>query len=145
MPENPAGPEGLCIENHIALKGSGLKAGVMNLGQVSKYTCPDCHGVLVQIEEGSIVRFRCHTGHAYSLNSLLPEVNESIDKGLWSALRAGEERVMLMRQVGEMADAAGATHEAQRCQLYAEQSEKRLEMLHELLHDSEFFQNLPAI
>ena len=122
MREDPDSSEPLGIETHIALGGSGLKAGVMNLGKVSKYTCPDCHGVLVQIEEGSIVRFRCHTGHAYSLKSLIAEVNESIDKGLWSALRAGEERVMLIRQVAEMANAAGQSHEAQRCQVHAYQT-----------------------
>lgn len=144
MPEDPARLARLGIENHIALGGNGLKVGVMDLGKVSKYTCPDCHGVLVQIEEGSIVRFRCHTGHAYSLTSLIAEVNESIDKGLWGALRAGEERVMLMRQAAEVADAAGATHEAQRCQMHADQTEKRLEPLRVLVHDSEFFNNLSA-
>lgn len=46
-------------EKLVALEGNALAAGVMNLGQVSQYTCPDCHGVLVQIEEGRIVRFRC--------------------------------------------------------------------------------------
>lgn len=59
------------------MEGNGLKAGVMELGKVSKYTCPDCHGVLVQIEEGPIVRFRCHTGHAFSLMTLLAEVSMS--------------------------------------------------------------------
>ena len=58
----------------------------MSLGKVSAYTCPDCHGVLVQIEEGKVVRFRCHTGHAFSFKSLLAEINEAIDKGLWDTL-----------------------------------------------------------
>jgi two-component system chemotaxis response regulator CheB len=78
----------LAMENHIAMEGNALRAGVMNLGKISKYTCPDCHGVLVQIEEGPIVRFRCHTGHAFSLKSLLAQVNEAIDTGLWATLRA---------------------------------------------------------
>ena len=95
----PGESEKYKVETLIAMEGDGLKAGVMELGKVSKYTCPDCHGVLVQIEEGSIVRFRCHTGHAFSLMTLLAEVNESIDTGLWDTLRAIEERVMLLRQM----------------------------------------------
>src|SRR5204863_4055598 len=94
-------------------EANSLAAGIMTLGKVSGYTCPDCHGVLVQIEEGSIVRFRCHTGHAFSLKSLLAEVNESIDNGLWDTMRAIEERIMLLRQMAAIAlrtgDKTGAT------------------------------------
>ena len=89
-------------EVKIASEGNGLQLGLMNMGKVSQYTCPDCHGVLVQIEEGSIVRFRCHTGHAFSLQTLLAEVNESIDKGLWDTIRAIEERVLLLRQMSHL-------------------------------------------
>lgn len=128
-----------CIENLIAQEGNGLQAGVMTLGQVSKYTCPDCHGVLVQIEEGRIVRFRCHTGHAFSLKTLITEINEAMDKGLWDTLRAGEERTMLMRQMADLADKAGASEQATQCRLQADASEKRLQPIRALLHDSEFF------
>ncbi len=61
------------VENGISVDGNGLGAGVMNPGKVSNYTCPDCHGVLVQINEGSIVRFRCHTGHAFQSKPSLPK------------------------------------------------------------------------
>jgi two-component system, chemotaxis family, protein-glutamate methylesterase/glutaminase len=89
-------------ENRIASEGNGLQLGVMKMGKVSQYTCPDCHGVLVQIEEGTLVRFRCHTGHAFSLRALLAEVSESIDKGLWDTVRAIEERVLLLRQMSDL-------------------------------------------
>jgi two-component system chemotaxis response regulator CheB len=127
------------VETLIAMEGDGLKAGVMRLGKVSKYTCPDCHGVLVQIEEGSIVRFRCHTGHAFSLLTLLAEVNESIDAGLWDTLRAIEERVMLLRQMAQLARANQRVTEADRCERQADQTEKRLQPLRELVLDPKFF------
>lgn len=127
------------VETLIAMEGNGLKAGVMEIGAVSKYTCPDCHGVLVEIEEGSIVRFRCHTGHAFSQLTLLAEVNESIDKGLWDTLRAIEERVMLLRQMEEHARAAGHDSEARRLELLAERAERRLQPIRELVLDPSFF------
>ena len=40
-------------------------------GPLSPYTCPECHGVLVQLQDGDFTRFRCHTGHAYSPSSIL--------------------------------------------------------------------------
>jgi two-component system chemotaxis response regulator CheB len=127
------------VETLIAMEGDGLKAGVMELGKVSKYTCPDCHGVLMQIEEGSIVRFRCHTGHAFSLMTLMAEVNESIDTGLWDTLRAIEERVMLLRQMEQLARASQRVAEADRCKRQAEETEQRLKPLRELVLDPKFF------
>ncbi|WP_286790258.1 MULTISPECIES: chemotaxis protein CheB [unclassified Pseudomonas] len=131
--------EGHVIEKLIELKGNGLEAGVMSLGAVSKYTCPECHGFLVQIEEGSIIRFRCHTGHAFSMKTLIAEVNEAIDNGLWDTLRAVEERVVLLRQMAELADRAGSYDEAAQCRYQADESEKRLQPLRELVLDSGFF------
>ena len=132
------------VENVIAAEGNGLKAGVMELGKVSKYTCPDCHGVLVQIEEGSIVRFRCHTGHAFSLKTLIAEVNESIDNGLWDTLRAIEERVMLLRQIADLAELAGNHQEAQYSRDQANDAATRLKPLHDLVMDPSFFGHGPG-
>ncbi|MBA1274033.1 chemotaxis protein CheB [Stutzerimonas azotifigens] len=127
------------IENVIAIKGNGIEAGVMGLGKVSKYTCPDCHGVLVQIDEGPIVRFRCHTGHAFSMKSLIAEVNAAIDNGLWDTLRAVEERVLLLRQMADLAQRSGFPEDAANCRVQAADAQKRLEPLRELVLDSNFF------
>jgi two-component system chemotaxis response regulator CheB len=139
LPESNGPSECLKIETLIALKGNGLQAGVMSLGQVSKYTCPECHGVLVQIEEGGAVRFRCHTGHAYSPKSLLAEVNDAIDKGLWDAIRAIEERILLLRQRADMADATGKSNIALRLRAEAEQATEKYQPLRALVLDSSFF------
>lgn len=132
------------IENLIAIKGNGMEAGVMDLGKVSKYTCPDCHGVLVQIEEGSIVRFRCHTGHAFSMKSLIAEINAAIDIGLWDTLRAVEERMMLLRQMADLADAEHRSAAAASCRRQADAAEERLGPLRELVLDVHFFGHEPT-
>jgi len=80
----------------IAREDSGLEMGIMKLGDLSPYTCPECHGVLMQLKEGSLLRFRCHTGHAYSLNTLLAEVTQSIEESLWDGIRTIEASEMLM-------------------------------------------------
>jgi two-component system chemotaxis response regulator CheB len=131
------------IENTIAATGAGMEAGVMNLGKISKYTCPDCHGVLIQIEEGSVVRFRCHTGHAFSMKSLIAEVNDSIDNGLWDTLRAIEERIMLLRQMADLVDRSAASLEGESFRRQADDAERRLKPLRELVLDPEFFGHGP--
>jgi two-component system chemotaxis response regulator CheB len=83
------------LEVKIAAEGRALQLGVMDLGPISPYTCPECHGVLVQLKGGGIPRFRCHTGHAYSISTLLADVTAYIESSLWNALRAIEEASLL--------------------------------------------------
>jgi len=90
------------------------------------------------------VRFRCHTGHAFSLKTLIAEVNESIDNGLWDTLRAIEERVMLLRQIADLADAAGNHQEAQHSRDQADDAATRLKPLHDLVMDPSFFGHGPG-
>jgi two-component system chemotaxis response regulator CheB len=97
----PAVPEKVKIEVDIARANKAREAGVLRLGEPSKYACPECHGVLLELKDRAPLRFRCHTGHAYTLESLLSEMDEMIEDSLWNAIRALEERAMLMREAGE--------------------------------------------
>jgi two-component system chemotaxis response regulator CheB len=129
----------LQIETAVALGDHGMQAGVMELGKASKYTCPECHGVLVQIEEGRLVRFRCHTGHAYSLKSLLTEVNDAVDMSLWSTIRAIEERILILEQLAELADSHGQAERAAQLRAKAEFAEQKCEPLRDLVLGTDFF------
>src|SRR5437762_299605 len=62
------------------------------LGKLSPFTCPACRGTLWELQEDALVRYRCHTGHAFSADSLLAEQTGEIEEGLYSALRAVEEK-----------------------------------------------------
>lgn len=96
-------PERMKLETKIAIEGNALKSGVLKIGEISPNTCPECHGVLVKIREGPISRYRCHTGHAFSLNTLLADVDEAINDALWNAIRAIEERALILREMEELA------------------------------------------
>jgi two-component system, chemotaxis family, protein-glutamate methylesterase/glutaminase len=74
---------------------------IMKFGDLTPYTCPECHGVLFRLTDGHRPRFRCHTGHAFSSDSLLATVTESIEENLWSAIRCIEESVMLLNHLGD--------------------------------------------
>ena len=97
----PPVSEEMQMETRIALQDNALESGLMRIGQLSPFTCPECHGVLLQLRSGRLLRFRCHTGHAFSAKSLLAELSESIDDTLWNTLRALDESVMLMQHVAE--------------------------------------------
>ena len=95
--EGPVSRE-LALDVRIAMEDDALHEGVLALGAPSPYTCPECHAVLIRVEGRGVPRFRCHTGHAFSVDSLLASVTGSVEATLWSALRAVEQSVMLLRE-----------------------------------------------
>jgi two-component system chemotaxis response regulator CheB len=101
-------PEEIKTEVAIAREDQPIEAGVLALGTPSMFSCPECHGVLLQIESENLARFRCHTGHAYSIQSLMADIEEGIEDALWSAIRAIEEQVLLMQQLAGHAHDSGA-------------------------------------
>jgi two-component system chemotaxis response regulator CheB len=89
------------LEIGIAMEDKSVDNNILEHSQLTPYTCPDCHGVLSSIREGKRVRFRCHTGHAFSADSLLMTISESIEESLWSAIRNIHESVFLLNQIGD--------------------------------------------
>ncbi|GEM_PF-1154368 len=70
-------------------------------GMFHRMTCPDCQGVLSTLTDGDRTRFRCHTRHAFSADSLLATVTENIEDSLYSAIRGVEESIMLLNHIGD--------------------------------------------
>ena len=96
--------EGIEIETKIGLQQEGLAAGVLELGAPSIFTCPECHGALLQIRNGNLVRFRCHTGHAFSPQSLIAALTEATEDALWNVLRAFDESALLLEHLAQHAE-----------------------------------------
>ena len=68
-------------------------------GRPSGYTCPECHGVLWETHEGLVMRYRCRTGHEFSPETLVIEQHEHVERALWAALRALEEKAAMLRRL----------------------------------------------
>lgn len=119
-------PKSVEVEVKIAMEENALAAGIQAIAKPSTFACPECSGVLLQIEEGGRLRFRCHTGHAYSPESLLAAISEGIEDALWGAVRVLEEGDMLMRSMAEhvkshsSAEASGLLQRADEAKRQAE-------------------------
>ena len=123
-------------EIRIAEEASAARE-ILEAGDLSPYTCPECHGVLTRIQEGRVVRFRCHTGHAFSANSLLSSVTESVEAQLFAALRTIDETVMLLEHLGGHFEDAGDTESAATFLEKAEEAKRRGDVIRQLAVDSE--------
>ncbi|WP_373186129.1 chemotaxis protein CheB [Halopseudomonas sp.] len=95
------------VETSIASDGDAFRKGIMDAGKLTPFTCPECHGVLVQIDEDGISRFRCHTGHGYTRAALLSEVVQRIEETYWISMRSLEEAAMLLEHTAGSLDVQG--------------------------------------
>jgi two-component system, chemotaxis family, protein-glutamate methylesterase/glutaminase len=100
-------------------------------GRPSIFACPDCDGVLWEIQDGGLVRFRCHVGHAWSPESLLSQQSEALEGALWVALRSLQERAALARRMAD--PARGHRLTAGRFNEQAREAEQAAAVLRELL------------
>ena len=91
----------LAIELTIAKRDNAFELGIIDKGQLTPFTCPDCHGALTQLIEGKLIRYRCHTGHAYTVSALLSELTQSVESMLYQSMRGLEETKMLLNNIGE--------------------------------------------
>lgn len=91
------------IETEVSIAGGkdAFQKGIMDLGEPAPFSCPECHGVLLRIREGACSRYRCHTGHAYTDSALLAGLMEAIDHSYWQIMRALEESVILLEDMGK--------------------------------------------
>ena len=122
-------PKEVEIEVNIAKEQKALDAGVLRLGEPSNYACPECHGVLLQMQEGTLFRFRCHTGHAYSLESLLADITEKMDDALWNSIRAFEEGELFMRHMAEHLDHGETDRSAESFLKRADDTKRRANLM----------------
>lgn len=111
------------VDSHVKLEMmiAGLEKASMaseeRLGELSPYNCPDCNGVLWEIEDGPMTRYRCHTGHAYTSRALEKRQDEMLERSLFDSLRACRERVNFVRNLAEK-DGANSEHWNQRADGY---------------------------
>jgi len=106
---------------------------VDRLGRLSMFTCPECQGTLWELKEGDLTRYRCHVGHAFSIESLDAEQAEKLEGALWSALRALEERVALARKLARKARDRNSEFTARGFDVRAEEANQHAENIRQML------------
>ncbi len=77
-----------------------------HVGKPSPFACPECGGVLWEIDQEGLLRFRCRVGHAYTARHLETEQRQATEAALWSALRALEESASMYRRMAQRARSA---------------------------------------
>lgn len=123
-------PKDILVESEIAKKVLSDLESVNALGDQVPFNCPGCGGVLWQVDKGESLRYRCHTGHAYTAKFLLEEQNKRIEETMWVALRMFEERKNLLTTMSKQMKGKSANTAMER----AEFSQKHIDRIKSILH-----------
>jgi two-component system chemotaxis response regulator CheB len=135
VPE-PARPASDDMTAEVELEGFSMEAiEGGHPGRSSGFSCPDCNGVLWEIQDGGLVRFRCRVGHAWSPESLLTQQSEALEAALWVALRSLEERAALASRLAEPARRRGHVITATRFEDQAQEAQEAARLVRRLLLD----------
>lgn len=121
-------PPDIAIEARIAERVLSDLPSVEAVGEQVPFNCPGCGGVLWEVAEGKLLRYRCHTGNAYTSAVLLNEQTTKIEETLWIALRMFEERRNLLTTMSKGKGKGMASTAAR-----AKESEVHIERIRALL------------
>lgn len=130
---SPEVPEDVAIEAKIAKRVLSDLDAVESLGKQVPFNCPACGGVLWKVAKGNLIRYRCHTGHAFTSAVLLAEQTAKIEETLWIALRMFEERKNLLVTLSERKRGGFTRSASER----AEQSQIHIDRIRSMLRSSD--------
>jgi two-component system chemotaxis response regulator CheB len=102
-------------------------------GRPSVFGCPECGGVLWEVEESGVKSFRCRVGHGYSAEALLEGQRTKVEDVLWTALRAFEESGELARRLARRTQERGHVHAAASFEERARQAEANATVMRQAL------------
>jgi two-component system, chemotaxis family, protein-glutamate methylesterase/glutaminase len=107
-----------------------------SIAQPSAFVCPDCKGGLWQLDGEAPVRYRCHTGHAFTLKTLQHALTETMDEALWGAVRALQEQTVLLGMIALAHRGEGAEGEALKVEAIRNGLDTQARRLRELVEQS---------
>jgi two-component system, chemotaxis family, protein-glutamate methylesterase/glutaminase len=94
-------PGDIRLEAAIAAEEHADMKSEEQLGVPAPFTCPECQGPLWEIADPSMLRYRCHTGHAFTAETMMEAQAEEAEQILWKLLRSHQQRAELARRLAQ--------------------------------------------
>ncbi|MFL6692285.1 MAG: chemotaxis protein CheB [Ramlibacter sp.] len=104
-----------------------------SIGDVSTLTCPECGGTLWEMRDAKPLRYRCHTGHAFSAGSLAHGQEQLVNSHIWGGARSLRERAMLLRRMQAVATGTDDPRQAAAIRAQADRVTRQAETLEAML------------
>lgn len=120
------------IENRIMGRDSDMD-DLEQIGKLSSLTCPECAGALWEIGQKGPIRYRCHTGHAFTAKVLETLQGSAVEDAIWGAIRALREQERLFSKMCETERHAGQHERAADYEAKAKQAKAHSQSLRDLI------------
>ncbi len=124
-------------EINIAAQKNAFDMGITKFGDPSLLTCPECSGALLEVKEGRLTRYRCHTGHGFTSSALLAGVTKSVEENLYQVVRGLEEACMILTNTARQYQEANNAAAAKKFSDKAEQIQQRSRTIQKLIFEQE--------
>ena len=123
-------PDAYAVEDRMAAQEFAImESDVITPGYPSHISCPDCGGVLNQIDTQDEIRFRCQVGHAFTPLGLAAAQSDELERALSIAARTHRDRIKLFDQMRNSAHARGLQHAESRWVEASKESADMIEVL----------------
>jgi two-component system chemotaxis response regulator CheB len=123
-------PNDILAEARFAERNPGPALGEPQvIGELTSLSCPLCNGPLQYLGHDNAPHYRCHTGHAFTPQSLESSQDEAVERALWSALRLMEERILMLTNMAEYELERGRPVAAERFQERSEEMKTHVRYL----------------
>jgi two-component system, chemotaxis family, protein-glutamate methylesterase/glutaminase len=127
-------PQEYLVEDRIAAQEFAVMDSKLTTpGTASNLSCPDCGGVLNQIETEDALRYRCQVGHAFTPLGLAVAQSEELERALGIAVRTHRDRARLFEQMQERAKDRGFHSIVNRWALASEEAAQLAAILEQAL------------
>jgi two-component system chemotaxis response regulator CheB len=134
-------PENAPVSRLIEIESKFVEMQAMSmkdmdaLGSHAGFSCPECHGPIWKIKDGTLQRYRCHVGHAYTAQTMVAGQIDAQETHLWQALRLMKERVSLIAEIRSHAPNDHSNNAAHPYDAEVKRLEKKISLLQEMVED----------
>jgi two-component system, chemotaxis family, protein-glutamate methylesterase/glutaminase len=138
-PDEAAYPVPPDMNNEVSAVAMDKNASSENehIGLPSVYSCPECGGVLWEIQDNNLLRFRCRVGHAFTSETMLAQQDETLEEALWATLKTLEESASLTQRMIQQAYQRGHERLGRSLEEKLRQTEQRIAVLMNVFHKKE--------
>jgi two-component system chemotaxis response regulator CheB len=132
---SPPLPNEVLTEALIAERDMGMTLEPATPGKPSVLSCPQCGGVLNEIDAGGQIRFRCQVGHGFTPDGLAEAQRSGLEYALAVAIRTHRDRLKLFQQMKQSAENRRLRHAASRWSDAIGEAEHLIQILEHAIAD----------
>jgi two-component system, chemotaxis family, protein-glutamate methylesterase/glutaminase len=102
-------------------------------GEPVNAICPECGGVLSERPAAGVLQWECRVGHRYTPGTLLDAQADNVESALWAAVRALDDRAILLARMAEQTDRRGQMRSARPFRRQSDAAEEQAQIVRQAL------------